>query len=108
MVSHPGQALMATKFATANTAHAASGQLRRSNPITRMADGLDRCVGSQLLAEAPDADVDDVGARIEVVAPDLREEPLAADHFALVLQQMVEDAKLAIRELNRRPVPLHH
>ena len=50
MFTQLGQMLIATKFAIANPAHAASGQLRRSKPITRMADGLDRCVGSELLA----------------------------------------------------------
>ena len=38
---------------------------------------------------------------IEVVAPDLREQPLAADHLTLMLEQVVQDAELAIRQLGR-------
>src|SRR5438132_5007807 len=98
---------MARKFATANTPQAVSGQLRRSNAIARMANCLDRRAGTQLLAQAPDAYVHDVGARIEVVAPDFRQQPLAADHLALVLEQMVEHAKLAVGKLNGRAVQLH-
>src|SRR2546422_5990194 len=100
MVSQPGHKLIATKFAIANAPQAASGQLRRNTPITRMANRLDRRVRAELLAQAADADVDDIRAWIEVVAPDLRQQPFAADHLALVLQQVVEDAKLTVRQLH--------
>ncbi len=56
-------------------------RLRRScrGAVTGVADGLDRRVGSELSPQPAHADIDDVGARIEVRAPDLRQEPLAAD-----------------------------
>lgn len=71
-----------------------------------MTDGLDRSVSAEFLAEAADADLDDIRPRIEVEAPDLGEEPLAADHFTLVLDQMMENAKLAVRELRRQVAEL--
>ena len=36
-----------------------------------MTNGLDRRIRAELLAQSADADVDDVGARVEVVAPHL-------------------------------------
>src|SRR5882724_2092276 len=99
MVSQPGQMPMATKFAIAKAAQATSGHLRRRKAIARMANGFDGCVCTQLLAEPANADVDDVRARIEVIAPDLRKQAFAADHLALMLEQVMEDAKLAIRQM---------
>src|SRR2546429_9272958 len=90
---------MATRFAQANVAHATSTGLRCSKAITRMADRLDRRVGPELLAEPADADVDDVRPRVEVIAPDLRQEPLAADHLARMLHEVVQDAELAAGQL---------
>src|SRR5258705_13710419 len=90
---------MATKFAIAKAAQATSGHLRRRKAIARMANGLDRRVRAELLAQPPNTDVDDIRLRIEVVAPDLGEQALAADHLALVLEQVVEDAELAIGQL---------
>src|SRR5437588_11920156 len=87
---------MATRFATANAAQPSSTCLCRAKSITRMADGLDRRFGAQLLPQAADADLDDVRARIEVQAPDRGEEPLAADDLAGPLGEMVEEAELAI------------
>ena len=64
-----------------------------------MADGLDRGVGAELLAQAPDADVDDVRAGVEVVAPDLGEQALAAEHLAGVVDEVVQQPELAVREV---------
>src|SRR6266540_1519163 len=61
-----------------------------------MADGLDRGLRAELLAEATDADLHDVGAWIEVVAPDLGEQALAADDLSRVLDEMMEQAKLPV------------
>ena len=85
IVSQPGASIMATRFATANAPHASSIGLRRSNAITRMANCLDRRLVAELLAQAANADVDHVRTGIEVIAPDLGEQPLAADHLARML-----------------------
>src|SRR5712691_750399 len=99
IVSQLGASAIATRFAAANANQASSTALRRSKPITAMPDRLDRCSRAELLPQPPDADVDDVRPRIEVVAPDLGEEPLAADDLALVTDEVVEEAELAVGEL---------
>src|SRR2546421_1801963 len=90
---------MATKFAIAKATQATSGHLRRRKAIARMANGFDRRVVAELLAQPPNTDVDYVRLWIEVVAPDLGEQALAADHFALMLKKVMKDAELAIRQL---------
>jgi hypothetical protein len=64
-----------------------------------MANRLDRRLFPKLHAQAPNADLDHVGAGIEVVAPDLCEEALAADDRPCVLDEMVKDPELSIREV---------
>ena len=56
-------------------------------------------VGTELLPQAADADLDDVRAWIEAVAPDIREQLLAADDLALVAQQVAEQLELAIGQV---------
>src|SRR6266550_579934 len=90
---------IATKLAIAKAAQATSGHLRRRKAIARMANGFDRRVVAELLAQPPNTDVDDVRVRIEVIAPDLGEQALAADYLAPMLEQVMEDAKLTIRQL---------
>src|SRR5437868_6227350 len=99
IVSHRGNAVMTKKFTTAKTAQAVSSHLRRRNPITRMADRLDRSVRAELLAQAADTDVDDVGTRIEVVAPHLRQEALAAHDLAGMLDEVPEQLELPRRQV---------
>src|SRR5437763_480970 len=82
IVSQRSQRIIASRFAIANANQASSTALRFGQAVTGMADGFDRRPGAELLAQAPDADVDDVGVGVEVVAPDLGEQPLAADHLA--------------------------
>src|SRR4029453_9878508 len=96
IVSHPGHTRIATRFATANAAHATSTDLRCSKPITRMPNRLDRGVGAELLPQPADADVDDVRTWIEVVSPHLGQEPLATDDLAGMLEQVMKDAKFAV------------
>src|SRR5205823_3625552 len=100
MVSQRSQRIIASRFAIANANQASSTALRFGQAVTGMADGFDRRSGAELLAQAPDADVDDVGVGVEVVAPDLREEPLAADHLARALEQAVQNLELAVGELH--------
>src|SRR5512135_2242912 len=90
---------MATQFAAAKTAQPASSGLRRSQAIARMSHRFDRCVRSELLSQPAHADLDDVRARVEVVAPHLGEQALAAHHLADMHEQMVEEPELAVREI---------
>src|ERR671936_1148528 len=99
MVSHPSQMRIAARSPRAKTPHATSSRSGRDEPIPRMSHSLDgRCV-AELPAQPPDAHVDDVRSRIEVIAPDLGKQTLAADDFARVLDQVVEETELAIGEL---------
>jgi hypothetical protein len=65
-----------------------------------MADRLDRGVIPELLAQAAHRDFDDVGTWIEVVAPHLREQPLATDHFTGVQGELSQQPELAVREVS--------
>src|SRR5881275_504791 len=100
IVSQYSQWIIPARFATANANHASSTRLRRRNSVTGMADGLDGGGGPELLAQAPDADVYDVRAGVEVVSPDLREQALAAHHLAGALEQVMEEPELAVREID--------
>src|SRR5436190_4509901 len=102
IVSQLSQRHIATRFAAAKTTHAISRLLSRRNAIPRMPNGLDG-VGAQLLPQAPDADVDDIRARIEVVAPDRREQPFAADDLARMHEEVVQKPELAVGEI-RQPL----
>src|SRR2546423_708466 len=98
MVSQLGHSSIAARFAPANANHASSTELRRSESITAMPHRLDGSVLAELLPEPPDADLDDVRTRIEVVAPDVREQPLPAHDLAFVAHQVVEEPELAVGE----------
>src|SRR5919202_5276431 len=111
-VSHDCQMTMPTRFATANAPQAISSRVSLSvrKPVPRVADGLDRRLRPELLAQPADAHLDDVRARVEVVAPHLGEQALAADDLAWVEREVVEEAELAIRQISRavlqvRPPP---
>src|SRR5437660_1745160 len=90
---------MTRKFARANAAQATSICLRRRKAIARIPNRFDRRIRPELLPQAADADFDDVRAGIEVVAPNLGEQAFAADHFAGVESEMVEQTELACRQL---------
>ena len=64
-----------------------------------MSDCLDRGSRAELLPQPPDANVDHVRARVEVVSPDVREQPLPADDLALVQDEVVEEAELPVGQL---------
>ena len=51
--------------------------------------------GAELPAQVADVDVDHVGAGVVVVAPDVREQLLAAQHLAGVAHQDLEHGELA-------------
>src|SRR5690242_13986317 len=98
IVSQFGQSSIATRFAPANANHAISIALCCSEPITAMPHRFDRRLRAELLSQPPDADLDDVGARIEVIAPHVREQSFPAHHLALVQDQVMQEPELAIRE----------
>ena len=99
IVSQLGHAIIASRFARANTAHASSTALRRNQPVAGMPNRLDGGVGTELLTQSADAHVDDVRPWVERVAPDLGEQSLAADHLACVEEQLVQKAELAIGQI---------
>src|SRR5438093_10895564 len=104
IVSQLSQRIIARRFATAKSAQPRSIALRRSKAVPRVADSLDRRVLAELLPQPPDADLDDVRAGIEVVAPDLGEETFAADHLAGVQGEVVQKPELAVGEVgDERP-----
>src|SRR5215213_7369307 len=89
-VSHRGTSTMATKLAAAKASQAtstqpeASARCRRSwdgDPIALTSHGHDR-VGAELGPEPAHVDIDHVGARVEVVVPDRRQEPLLGQDLA--------------------------
>src|SRR5438876_10561412 len=101
IVSHDSHLAIAARFASANPPHASTRPLGLRKAISRMAHGLDRRVRSKLLPQAADADLDDVRARVEVVAPDLCEQPLTAHDLAGMNGEVVEESELAVGEVGR-------
>src|SRR5690242_9480461 len=99
IVSQLGVSSIAMRLSTANRAQRASMRLSRSQAVTHIANGFDRGLRSQLAPEPANRYIHHVGARVEVVSPDMGEELLAAHHLARPLEQEVEQAELAVREL---------
>src|SRR2546423_4894457 len=100
-VSHDCHTNMPTRFATANRPHPISSRLSLNKPVPRVADGLNRRFRAELLAQAADADLDDVRARVELVAPDLGQQALAAHDLPRVAREVVEEPELAVRQIGR-------
>src|SRR5438105_2879642 len=106
IVSHVSHLIIAPTFARANAPHARSIALSRRDAVTNIAHGLDGG-DAHLLAKAPDADVHDVRMRVEVIAPDLREQLLAADDLPGMADEVVQQAELAVGEICRRVTEPH-
>src|SRR5919206_3666065 len=100
-VSHDCHRYMPTRFATANTPQPISSRLSLGKAVPRVADGLDRRLRAELLAQAAHADLDDVRARVEVVAPDLGEQALAAHDLARMEREVVQEPELSVGEVGR-------
>src|SRR5439155_5517936 len=82
-------------LARANTPQPISTQLLRSlEPIPDIPHGLDD-VGAELGAQAPDADVHDVGARVERAVPGLGEQLLAGHVGAATVHEPLQQEELA-------------
>src|SRR2546423_8115227 len=99
IVSQLGQSSIAARFAAATASKARWTSLARTQPIAAMPHSLDRSAGAELAPQASYAHLDYVRARVEVVPPDLREQALAADDLALVLDEVVQEAKLTVGQV---------
>src|ERR671935_92142 len=78
--------------------------------VPRAADRMEEArlsTGFELPSQVGDEDLDRVGDRERVVAPDLVEQLLARDHQALVAHQVLEQLELALGELDRALATVH-
>src|SRR3982751_2177353 len=72
--------------------------------VARAADRMEESrfpTGFELPSQVGDEDLDRVGDRERVIAPDLVEQLLARDHEPLVAHQVLEQLELALGELDR-------
>src|SRR5581483_1881265 len=99
IVSHDGQAIIAARHVAASAPQASSMRSGR-DAVARISHRLDRVRAAELLAQPSYADVDDVRSRVEAVAPDLREQPLAADDLPRVRDEVVEQPELAVGQVD--------
>ncbi|MPM34156.1 hypothetical protein SDC9_80738 [bioreactor metagenome] len=78
----------------------------RDQAVADVADGADDALvlGAQLGPQPPDVDVDRTGTAEVVVAPDVGEELLAAEHPPGVLQQVLQQLELGVGEIQRLAV----
>src|SRR3989440_8010457 len=95
---------MPATFAVAMANHESCATLFGREPIADIPNRLDERLRAELPAQPPDRDVQDIRARIEVVAPHVREELLAADHVAAPLDELVQQPELAVGEPDPRAV----
>src|SRR5690348_5825153 len=99
IVSHDGHAIIVARQTTASTPQAVS-ILSGRDAVPGIPHRFDRLSGAELLPQPSHADVDDVRARIEAVAPHLGEQTLTAHDFAGVADEMVKQPKFAVREVD--------
>src|SRR6476661_9415532 len=102
IVSSPGEVAMASSMAAQNAKTATSIAALRDSPrlddlelVAHIAHRADH-VGVHLVPQAPHVDVDDVGGRVEAVAPHLREQLRAGAHLAGVAHQVQQEQELAL------------
>src|SRR6476619_2867760 len=62
-------------------------------------------VAIDLLAQTVDEDVDDIGAGVEAVVPDVRQDHRLRDHASGIPHQVLEQRKLARAQLDLAPAP---
>src|SRR5512132_1928658 len=103
-VSHSGASAIATRLASAKPTQTrsshpeASIRCRRSldgDAIPLTSHGRDR-VGAELGPDPAHVDIHHVGARVEVVVPDRRQEPLLGHDPARMLHELAEEQELAL------------
>ncbi len=86
----------------------ASSVTGRIEPVAHRPDvtiGSVCAVSAQLAAQVADVDIDDVGARVVLVAPDGAQDLLAGEHPAAVAQQVGEQLELGRREPDQDAAP---
>src|SRR3954447_8824367 len=79
------------------------GRRLYAEDVARAADRMEEprlATGFQLPSQVGDEDLDRVGDRERVIAPDLVEQLLARDHQPLVAHEVLEQLELALRELD--------
>src|SRR5580765_1163397 len=108
-VSHEGMRSIAARLATENRTQATSihrsrfghsSASGRIEPVSNPTDRGDR-VRTELRAEAANVDVDHVGPRIEVVAPDRRQQPLLRHGASRMPHQLLKEQELSVGERDR-------
>src|SRR4029453_679853 len=107
-VSHCGTNAMATRLATAKATQATSSQPEISSWCPRSWDdaipptshGRDRG-GTELGPEPAHIDIDHVGARVEVIAPDRRQKPLLGHDLVWTLHELAEQQELPLGQGDR-------
>src|SRR5438309_2444722 len=102
-VSHSPNMTIAIRFSIVKTpqptsSHAPLGtsRLSRSSGIDTVSltpDGDDG-LGAELRSEPPDIDVHDVRARVEVIAPHVRQQPLLRDRLTRILHEFPQQEEL--------------
>src|SRR5215212_2151644 len=78
--------------------------------VPRAADRMEEArlsIGFELPSQIGDEDLDRVGDRERVVAPDLVEQLLAGDHQPLVAHQVLQQLELALGQLDRALAAMH-
>src|SRR4029453_2584107 len=108
-VSHCGTSAIATRLAAAKTTQAKSSQPEASTRCRRSRDGdaialtshaRDR-VGAELGPEPAHVDIHHVGARVEVIAPDRRQEPLLGHDLVWTLHELAQQQELPLGKWHR-------
>src|SRR4051794_4330545 len=94
IVSQLGQATIAAMFATQKPPQPTSIFLCR-NAVATVANSLDRSVATELEAQAPHADVDDIGAGVAGDSPHVRHDARPRHHLAGVPDQLMKHSELA-------------
>src|SRR6516164_4437437 len=84
---------------------AGGGRARRGGmlavePVASAPDGGDP-VRPDLVTQVADVDLDDIGARVVVVSPDVAEQLLAAEHLARMPQEHLGQRELPRRQVDR-------
>src|SRR5690242_1742465 len=126
-VSQPANAKIATRLTAENATHTASSSAGRNGQLSLTADlpspemrsarppsvvaklialtayRLDQAE-AELGSQAPDAHVDHVGARVEVVSPHAGQQPALGHRLTVVLGQLAQQQELQPGQ-RHRPVP---
>src|SRR3954447_20387450 len=106
MVAKP-QRITSVRAAEPPASRQRIGRSLYAEDVARAADRMEEsrlATGFELPSQVGDEDLDRVGDREGVVAPDLVEQLLARDHQPLVAHQVLEQLELALREVDR-PLP---